>query len=86
MGNAPEHGNRYPLTCPSAPAYCVGKCTPNFRHIPLVDESGRVVVLALLSELVPKNSRSAIMAGGLGTRPPIKPMTCKPMLLWVTAL
>jgi dTDP-glucose pyrophosphorylase/CBS domain-containing protein len=54
------------------------------RHIPLVDERGRVVEVALLSELA-KDSElpltAVVMAGGFGTR--LKPLTekvPKPML------
>jgi dTDP-glucose pyrophosphorylase/CBS domain-containing protein len=54
------------------------------RHIPLVDEDGRVEGLALLSELVKEYElplRAVVMAGGYGTR--LRPLTeelPKPML------
>lgn len=54
------------------------------RHIPLVDDRGRVVELALLSELVERPElpvSAVVMAGGLGTR--LRPLTDqvpKPML------
>jgi len=54
------------------------------RHIPLVDEEGRVVNIALLSELVKEYElplRAIVMAGGFGTR--LRPLTDdlpKPML------
>ena len=57
----------------------------SIRHIPLLDEEGRVVDLALLSELIdqPLPPPSAVvMAGGYGTR--LQPLTGdvpKPMLL-----
>lgn len=59
--------------------------TRNLRHLPLLDDEGCVVELALLSELVePKLSiplTAVIMAGGYGTR--LRPLTenvPKPML------
>jgi dTDP-glucose pyrophosphorylase/CBS domain-containing protein len=54
------------------------------RHIPLLDESNRVVDVALLSELVKEYElplRAVVMAGGFGTR--LRPLTeelPKPML------
>lgn len=54
------------------------------RHIPLLDHNGRVVDLALLSELVqeaPLPLTAVVMAGGFGTR--LRPLTDKvpkPML------
>jgi len=54
------------------------------RHIPLVDEEGRVIDVALLSELVREYElplRAVVMAGGYGTR--LRPLTDelpKPML------
>jgi dTDP-glucose pyrophosphorylase len=54
------------------------------RHIPLVDEDGRIADLALLSELVKEYElplRAIVMAGGYGTR--LRPLTeelPKPML------
>lgn len=54
------------------------------RHIPLVDDQGRVVELALLSELVREYElplRAVVMAGGYGMR--LRPLTDnvpKPML------
>lgn len=54
------------------------------RHIPLVDEEGRVVDLALLGDLVKEYElplRAIVMAGGYGTR--LRPLTeelPKPML------
>ncbi len=54
------------------------------RQIPLVDEQGRVVDLALLSELVKEPTlplRAVVMAGGYGTRlRPLTDATPKPML------
>ncbi len=55
------------------------------RHIPLLDPAGRVVDLALLSELVmdrPPKLSAVVMAGGVGQR--LRPLTedvPKPMLL-----
>ncbi len=54
------------------------------RHIPLVDNAGRVVDLALLGELIKEYDlplRAVVMAGGYGTR--LRPLTeklPKPML------
>jgi dTDP-glucose pyrophosphorylase/CBS domain-containing protein len=54
------------------------------RHLPLIDDDGRVVALALLSRLIRRNDlpmRAVIMAGGFGTR--LRPLTHelpKPML------
>lgn len=54
------------------------------RHIPLVDENGRVVDLTTLEDLAPVGSlpiNAAIMAGGYGTRlRPLTDETPKPML------
>ena len=57
----------------------------SLRQIPLVDEEGRVVKIALLSELVKEYElplmRAVVMAGGYGTR--LRPLTDempKPML------
>lgn len=56
----------------------------SLRHIPLVDESGRVTELALLRELALEDElplTAVVMAGGLGTR--LRPLTeqlPKPML------
>ena len=54
------------------------------RHIPLVDDRGRVVALALLSRFVRQRElplKAVIMAGGLGTRlRPLTEGTPKPML------
>jgi dTDP-glucose pyrophosphorylase len=57
----------------------------SLRQIPLVDEAGRVVNIALLSELVKEYElplmRAVVMAGGYGTR--LRPLTDevpKPML------
>lgn len=58
--------------------------TSTLRQIPLVDDDGRVVSLALLSELVKEYElplRAVVMAGGFGTR--LRPLTDelpKPML------
>ena len=54
------------------------------RHIPLVEESGRLVGLEMLDELIqssPRNNWVVLMAGGLGSR--LHPLTAehpKPML------
>lgn len=54
------------------------------RHIPIIDQTGRVVDLALLSDLVKEYElplRAVVMAGGYGTR--LRPLTeeiPKPML------
>lgn len=54
------------------------------RHVPLVDEQGRVVALALLSRFLRQPDlplKAVIMAGGLGTRlRPLTEGTPKPML------
>jgi dTDP-glucose pyrophosphorylase/CBS domain-containing protein len=54
------------------------------RHVPLVDEMGRVVDVALLDELARETRlplRAVIMAGGLGSRlAPLTDATPKPML------
>jgi dTDP-glucose pyrophosphorylase len=56
----------------------------SIRHIPIVDVDGRVVGLALLSELVRDYElplRAVVMAGGFGTRlHPLTESTPKPML------
>lgn len=54
------------------------------QHVPVVDDDGRLVDLATVSDLfgvTPKNTRVVLMAGGLGTR--LRPLTekvPKPML------
>lgn len=54
------------------------------RHVPLVDDAGRVAALALLSRFVRQQElplKAVIMAGGLGTRlRPLTEATPKPML------
>ena len=76
-----------PLTAPVATptAELVELMTRNsLRHVPLVDEGGRVTALAVLNDLVadaglPLNA--VVMAGGYGTRlHPLTDETPKPML------
>lgn len=58
--------------------------TADVQHIPLLDEDGRVIDLALLRALVPETGddiRAVVMAGGFGTRlRPFTDDTPKPML------
>ncbi len=58
--------------------------TADVQHVPLLDDEGRVVDVALLRTLVPDNSddiRAVVMAGGFGTRlRPFTDDTPKPML------
>lgn len=76
-----------PLTAPvgAAPAELVALMQRyDVRHIPLVDDEGRVRDLALLQELVELEGpplRAVVMAGGFGTRlAPLTEETPKPML------
>jgi dTDP-glucose pyrophosphorylase len=80
-------GNRCPTTAPvgTPPAELLQLMqTTGHRYIPLIDEAGRVVDLALFSELTMETDVSlsaVVMAGGFGTR--LRPLTDdlpKPML------
>ena len=55
------------------------------QHVPVLDEAGRVVDLATVSDLFgvrPNDTRVVLMAGGLGTRlRPLTEHTPKPMLM-----
>ena len=81
----PDHPS--PITAPvgTADAELLNIMTEyTLRHIPLVDEAGRVVDVALLNELVKESIlplTAVVMAGGYGTR--LRPLTeglPKPML------
>lgn len=76
-----------PITAPAGtddPALLHMMAGTSVRHIPLVDESGRVIDVADLSELVREYElplQAVVMAGGYGTR--LRPLTDglpKPML------
>lgn len=72
-----EQGNLHPITMPLGTPLAKLRLrmqAEDLRHIPLVDETGSVVDLALLNEIVTKEDFSAvIMAGGYGTR--LRPLT-----------
>jgi dTDP-glucose pyrophosphorylase/CBS domain-containing protein len=83
----PEFGNRHPTTAPmGTPSAVLMRLmqTAMIRHVPLTDEAGRVVDLALLSDLTAETNApfsAVVMAGGQGTR--LRPLTDelpKPML------
>jgi dTDP-glucose pyrophosphorylase/CBS domain-containing protein len=84
---AKKKRNGFPLTAPTgtSAAELLGLMNgKGLRHIPLLDGGGRVVDIALLTELAKEqelNLRGVVMAGGLGTR--LRPLTedlPKPML------
>lgn len=94
----PEHGNRKPVTSPlKSPKMDLLKTMRELeiRHIPLVDEDGRVAGIALMNELLEGEEPSAVavvMAGGVGKRlypltksvpKPMLPLGEKPVLEWV---
>jgi len=67
----------------------------SIRHIPLVDEGGRVVSLVALEDLLPENTlpvKAVIMAGGYGKRlrpltdeipKPMLPVAGRPIMEWI---
>lgn len=82
-----EHGNLHPATAPvGTPPSELSRLMQihGIRHLPLIDEGGRVAGLALLSELAAAHGTAlsaVVMAGGFGTR--LRPLTTdlpKPML------
>jgi dTDP-glucose pyrophosphorylase len=82
-----ERKEHEPLTAPVATdtGSLIELMTRNsLRHIPVVDEDGRVVGLAVLNDLVKEIElplRAVVMAGGFGTRlHPLTAETPKPML------
>ena len=82
-----EHDRPYPLTAPqSTPADELVATMRRYkvRQIPLIDDGGAPVALALLDDLVSLEERSVravVMAGGYGTRlGPLTADTPKPML------
>jgi dTDP-glucose pyrophosphorylase/CBS domain-containing protein len=82
-----EHGSLHPTTAPlgTQPSDLLRLMqVDGLRHIPLIDNNGRVADLALLSDLIAKpevSLKAVVMAGGAGTR--LRPLTVnlpKPML------
>jgi dTDP-glucose pyrophosphorylase len=76
---SPEHGVLSPVVMPlsTPPSVLLLKMQEeDLRHIPLVDEEGRVVDLAMLREMVIGDTpdlSAVIMAGGFGSR--LQPLT-----------
>lgn len=76
-GSRPDH--QIPVTVPSgtAPAEILDLMTrTDVRHVPVVDEVGRVVDLIWLADLIKQADlplRAMVMAGGYGTR--LRPLT-----------
>lgn len=82
-----ETGCTHPVTAPlgTSPSELLHLMQADgLRHVPLLDDCGRVADLALLSELIAEKEfslRAVVMAGGVGTR--LRPLTedlPKPML------
>lgn len=83
----PECGNRHPLTASVdiAPPELLRLMTEHdLRHIPLIDNEGKIVDLVLMSDLVQDYTlplNAVVMAGGAGKRLyPLTKNVCKPML------
>jgi dTDP-glucose pyrophosphorylase len=87
LHHGPEGAHSRPITAPfgtSAVKLLRLMGEHVIRHIPLLDDAGRLAGLALLSRFVRRQDlplRAVIMAGGLGTRlRPLTESTPKPML------
>lgn len=82
-----EQGKIHPVTLPAGTPYqeiVRVMAKHSVRQIPLLDESGRVVDLAVIDDLIASTDepwRAVVMAGGYGTRlMPLTAETPKPML------